>query len=756
MYSSKLLRFWIQSFINKRTPLVLQYEVAECGAASLSMILRRYDLFLPLSELRIACGVSRDGSNLLNIKKAAERYGMSCAGVKATPDELLSQTKLVPCICWWDYNHFVVFDGVASGKASILDPAKGKYKLSPADFAKHFSGIALSLSTTSNFVPKGKPERALQGFLVHLLDYKLTLSVIVALAVFAAPLSLLSAGLSGTFLSEFIQNSRYAYGIPIVWLTILVAILQIAESLLNTNLYRRLNVSFSKLLTLDIGRKLFTVDFDFYSTRFIGDIASRLSLGSQVSSELFHVFAPKFANLAGSLLISPFILVISWQLSTLTVSYLLVTTGLSVYTTLSTNDALRSIEIEMGKLSGLTVRLLRDIRLIKACNLDNRYISEVLDLNAPVLIKTQSIELKVRTLGLITSFLSAAYEYTSIALAALLVILGEINLAGFMAFQALRGFLTTPITELASMFEEIQKANASLGRLTDLFDVNDDPKIRSLDRIANQSRFLDKKKSEEVSPGIESIREGPIDLRITDLSYRFSPLQPNVLTDINLSIEPGSMTTIVGPSGSGKSTLLKVVAGLSGKYQGEINFNGRPWIDYRDDLIRRSLGYVAQETTGIRTSILENIRLFDPEVPISVVEQAAKVACFADVIEEFPLRYNTVLKESGMALSGGQMQRLAITRSLCTTPRLLILDEATSALDVPTEIQILNNLRDLGITVLCVAHRLISAEMSDQVIVLKSGHIIEKGSPEKLRNTSNSVYSSLLSNELSADTGGLS
>ena len=133
--------------------------------------------------------------------------------------------------------------------------------------------------------------------------------------------------------------------------------------------------------------------------------------------------------------------------------------------------------------------------------------------------------------------------------------------------------------------------------MTDLFDVNDDPKIRSLDRIANQSRFLDKKKSEEVSPGIESIREGPIDLRITYLSYRFSPLQPNVLTDINLSIEPGSMTTIVGPSGSGKSTLLKVIAGLSGKYQGEINFNGRPWIDYRDDLIRGSLGYVAQETT---------------------------------------------------------------------------------------------------------------------------------------------------------------
>ena len=756
MTNIQFLRNLSNLLFKQKTPLVLQYEVAECGAASLSMALRRYGLFLPLSQLRAECGVSRDGCNLLNVKKAAERFGMQCSGLKAKSEELLGQKNIFPCICWWDYNHFIVLDGVDAGKALIVDPAQGRYKLNATEFAKHFSGIALCLAPSASFQPAGKPEREFRKFLVHLFDYKLTLSIIVALAVFAAPLSLLSAGLSGTFLSEFIQNQRYSYGIPIVWLTVLIAILQIVNALLNTNLYRRLNVNFSKILTLDIGQKLFTVNFDFYSTRFIGDIASRLGLGSQVSSQLFHVFAPKFANLSSSLLMAPFILLISWQLSLLTVSYLLIATGLSIYTTLSTTDALRSIDIEMGKLGGITVRLLRDIRLIKACNLDNRYISEVLDLNSPVLVKTQSIEFKVRTLGLITGFLSAVYEYTSIALAALLVIVGELNLAGFMAFQALRGFLTTPITELTSMFEQIQQADASLGRLTDLFGVQDDPKIRSLDRIASQNHFIVKHITETPAQLIDRIPDHPLALNIRDLSYRFSPLQTDVLSGINLSLSPGSMTTIVGPSGSGKSTLLKVVAGLSGQYQGDITFDSHPWIAYQDELIRASLGYVAQDTTAIRSTILENIRLFDPDLPLSSIEEAAKVACLADVIEQLPLRYNTVLKEAGMALSGGQMQRLAITRALCKKPRLLILDEATSALDVPTEIQILNNIRALGITVLCVAHRLVSAQMSDQVIVLKSGVILEKGAPQELRENPDSVYSSLLANDRSADAEGLS
>ncbi|MBV2351367.1 ATP-binding cassette domain-containing protein [Synechococcus sp. HK05] len=746
-----MFRF-IRSIWKKKTPLVLQYEVAECGAASLSMVLRYYGLFLPLSQLRYECGVSRDGSNLLNIKNAAQRFCLKASGVRANPEELLAQDNIFPCICWWDFNHFLVVEGVRKNKVLIVDPAKGRYGVTPLDFARHFSGIALLLTPDTGFAPAGKPEREFRKFLVHLLDYKLTLAILLALALFSAPLSLFSAGLSGAFLSEVIQSQRFSYAIPIIWLTFLIAGLQIVDSLLNTNIYRRLTVDFSKKLTLDIGQKLFTVNFDFYSTRFLGDIASRLSLGSQISSDLFHTFAPKLASFSSSMLMAPFIFLISWQLSLVTIVYLLITTALTVYTTLSTVDALRSIDLEMGKLDGIIVRILKDIRLIKACNLDNLYISEVLDLRSPVLVKTQAMGFRLNNLGFFNSLLSSIYEYSSIALAALLVILGDLNLAGFMAFQSLRGFLSAPISELTTMFEEIQRADASLGRLTDLFSVSDDPKIHSLDRLASQNRFL-KQSIRLPSNQMQLPVPDELALSIHNLSYQFSPLQQPVLSDISLELKPASMTTIVGPSGSGKSTLLKIIAGLSGSYLGDLLFSGHPWSSYDDAAIRGALGYVSQETAAMRASIFENIRLFDPDVSELDIQEAAEIALFSDVVAELTRGYATVLKESGMALSGGQMQRLAITRALCRKPKLLILDEATSALDVPTELAILNNIRSLGVTVLCVAHRLISAEMSDHVIVLQSGHVVEQGTPQQLKQTTGSIYSRLLADESSSQRG---
>ncbi|QCH15361.1 ATP-binding cassette domain-containing protein [Synechococcus sp. CB0101] len=741
---------WRSAVLRRKVPLVLQYEVAECGAASLSMVLRYFGLFLPLSKLRYECGVSRDGSNLLNIKKAAETLGMSCSGIKLTADEMFSYSPKQPCICWWDYNHFVVLESIHSRKACIVDPAQGRYKLSLSDFNHHFSGIALLLEPTASFVKAGRPEREFQSFLKHLLNYKTVLAIIIVLAVFGAPLSLFSAGLSGAFLSEFIQNQRFGYGIPIVWLTLLIAFLNIVDSLLNSNLYRRLRVDFSKKLTLDIGQKLFTVNFDFYTTRFIGDIAGRLSIGNQVSSELFHTFTPKFVDIMGSILVAPFILLISWQLSLLTIIYLLLTTSLSALTTLSTVDDLRSIDLESGKVSGIYVRMLKDIRLIKACNLDFRYISEILDLNAPLLVKTQQIDLKIRSLGLVGDFLSAFYEYSSIALAALLVIQGDINLAGFTAFQTLRGYLTAPIAQLASMFEDLQRANASLGRLVDLFGVQDDTRIQSLDLIAQQSRFAPRAVQQRPSNGA-LLSDQPLHLQIVNLSYAFSPLQAPVVSGLNLDLPPGSMTTIVGPSGSGKSTLLKIIAGLSGAYEGSLLFNGLTWADYEDASLRSALGYVSQDNIPIRGTILDNIRLFDSSISEAEVEQAAHLARFAEVVAQLPRGLQTRLKDGGMALSGGQLQRLAITRSLCRSPKLLILDEATSALDIPTERAILESVRSLGITVLCVAHRLVAAEMSDQVVVMRAGSIVERGSPSELNSQQSSIYSNLLSFESSID-----
>ena len=742
-------RLELPSWITRknRVPLVLQYEVVECGAASLSMILRYYGLFLPLSELRDRCGVSRDGSNLFNIKQAAESYGMSCSGAEASVEDLIEERDCYPLIGWWDRNHFIVIESVSPTSVRIADPAKGRYKLSLEEFKKHFSGIILLLEPTDGLKPAGKAESEFNQFIGYLSDFRLSLGIIGIITLAQVPPRLIEAGLSGAFVSEFIQNRRFDYGIPIAWLTLFISILFICFSLLLAALNRRLTVKLSKRLTLMIAKKIFTVDFKFYSSRMTGDIAERLGLASTITSNLFHQLVPHLLGISTSILIAPFVLLISWQLSIVTIIYLAITSVISVVTTQSTLNTSRVMDIEAAKHGGLMVRLFKDFKTIKACSLNQRYISEILSLSAPMMQQSQEVMYRQLNVSFVTSLLSSIYEYGTISLAALLVVQGEINLAGFMAFQTLRGYLTAPVQEFTGMIQDLQSANASLGRLTDLYSVSDDKKVRSLsslDGLKGKSNHTNTSDTEEL---ISKISNESLALESQNLSFKFSSLGQPVLSEITFTCQPGTMTTVVGPSGSGKSTLMKIIAGLYSATDGKLLYDNNDWLDFEDQAIREQIGYVAQETEALRATVSDNIKLFASNISRDHVNTAVELAGLSDLIQSLPQGQNTRLLDGGFQFSGGQIQRMAIARSLVRQPSLLILDEATSALDIPTEREILKNIRSLGITIICVAHRLISAEMSDQVIVLENGKISELGSPQELKSKSDSIYAQLLRQE---------
>jgi ABC-type bacteriocin/lantibiotic exporter with double-glycine peptidase domain len=360
----------------------------------------------------------------------------------------------------------------------------------------------------------------------------------------------------------------------------------------------------------------------------------------------------------------------------------------------------------------------------------------------------------------LTALIDSFYQYGTIVLAGLLVMQGEINLAGFMAFQVIRGQVITPLLGLGQLTSQLQITEASLGRLTDLFSVPDDPKVRSLDLVQGLFRSAETTPS-QATAGLEAesrraLPAQPIDfsvpirsLQIKGLSHRFSPLAPYVLQNLSFTVPAGSMLTIVGPSGSGKSTLVKVLTGLYTASEGELLYQGQPWLSYPDPLIRQAIGYVSQEVSGMRGTIEENISLWQPGYRFEDIREAAEVACFDQVVMATRHGYQTILQDGGGGLSGGELQRLELSRALLKKPSVLFLDEATSALDVPTEIKLLTNLRSLGITLICVAHRLISAEMSDQVIVLENGVITAMGHPEEL-GQSNDLYKRLKAAEVSA------
>ena len=731
----------------RKVPLVLQYEMVECGAASLSMILRSMGKFLPLSELRYQCGVSRDGSNLLNVKKAAIHYGLDVKAAKPTVDEICEGKVTFPCIAWWNFNHFLVLESASSSSIHIVDPAGGRYVCNKDQLKASYSGYVLQFKPTATFTRSGKPENEFINFLPYLSSYRNAIAFLLVVSTSLLVTSLASPGLSGAFVQSFLGEQRYELGIPILWLSLLVVFLAGSLTWVQLSVVRRIALSLQRRLSVEIARKLLSVDYKFFTSRFLGDIASRLNLSENIVSVLVNQFLVFILGLVGVFLLLPFVLLISWQLTAVSIGYVILSVSIAYLAIGKVRDSNRSIQLETGKVSGITVRILSDTRTIKASGLENRYLSTYLDLFTPILRKTQEVQSDMNMFLFASKLLGSLYDYGTVAYSGFLVMQGSMNLAGFMAFQVLRSEITTPLLNMSTILTQLQQAEAELGRLHDLRMVEDDPKVRSLASLDSiDTETFKEIKSDQLSK-VQLVSDYPNSIEVLNLSLRYSPLTPEVLKDISFSVAPGDLVSIVGPSGSGKSTLIKVLTGLYKESSGSILYSGRNWMEYQDSSIRQSFAYVSQESSAFRGTVLDNLTLYNSSYSLEQVRDACRKACIDQVIMNLPSGYETTLGDRGMGLSGGQLQRLEIARALLRGPKILFLDEATSALDIPTETQIITNIKSLSIATICVAHRLISAKMSDLVIVLDSGMIAEMAAPSVLAESVNSIYSQLLKSE---------
>jgi ATP-binding cassette subfamily B protein len=189
---------------------------------------------------------------------------------------------------------------------------------------------------------------------------------------------------------------------------------------------------------------------------------------------------------------------------------------------------------------------------------------------------------------------------------------------------------------------------------------------------------------------------------------------------------------IIGGSGSGKSTLIKMIAGLYHPNSGQIKFDGIDWKSHADLKMRTSIAYVPQDMFLFSDTLHNNISLWDPRFSETECYEAATIALMKTEIDSYPIGIKRILNDNGSDLSGGQKQRIEIARALVRKPSILLIDEGTSALDDYTEQQVMNNIKKMNLTLVTVAHRMYSAKISDYVIVLEKGRIVQKGTPQQL------------------------
>ena len=323
------------------------------------------------------------------------------------------------------------------------------------------------------------------------------------------------------------------------------------------------------------------------------------------------------------------------------------------------------------------------------------------------------------------------------------VLLHRISLGDFVAFNTYMVQLTWPVIALGWVINIFQRGLASTGRIEDI--------------LAEQPEITDAGVPAQDAPA--NLR-GDIEFRDLCFSYgqtlaaqegNRSPggEHEEVLRNVNLSVPAGTSLAIVGPTGSGKSTLVSLIPRIYDASQGSVLIDGRPIHEFPLALLRRSIGFVPQETFLFSDTIRENIAFGAEDATDADVRRAAEAASIAAEIESFPDGYDTLVGERGLTLSGGQKQRTAIARALIRNPRILVLDDALASVDTQTEDRILNHLREImqERTTIFISHRVSTVRNADRIAVLHDGNVVEYGTHDELIER-NGYYTELYNKQL--------
>jgi NHLM bacteriocin system ABC transporter peptidase/ATP-binding protein len=690
-------------------PTVIQMEAAECGVASLRMVLAHYGRWVPLDELREASGVSRDGVKASSILKTARVYGMTAKGFRQDPDEI--RAGLLPAIVFWNFNHFVVVEGYAPGRWFLKDPGVGSRTVTEEEFDASFTGVVLHLEPGPDFKGGGTPPRVLTG-----LAQRLRHSIAGLLYVVLAGLALVIPGLAAAVLTKafidqvLVANQPGAIG-PILALLLGAAL---AIGVLTALRQRYLLALETKLSLHSSGVFLWHVlrlPISFYAGRSAGEISGRVPSNDRVAVLLSSEVA---AALIDSVVVIFYFIVMFGYSPALTIVGL-AGVVINVLVLRAVGRRRRDENVRMlqdtGLLLGSSMSGIKSIESIKASGRESDLFTRITGLHARTVSAAQRLGRVSLPLLVVPPFLAALTTAAVLGWGGLNVITGAMSLGTLIAFQVLMNRAIEPVGRFVQLGGTLQEISGDLERLDDV--------------LANPVEDDDASSSAQVTR-----LAGMLELR--DVTFGYSILEAPLLDRVNLTLRPGSRVALVGGSGSGKSTISRLVAGLYEPWSGEVLFDGRPRKDWPRDTITSSLALVDQDIRLFSGTVRDNLTMWDSTIPTARIVQAAHDAAIHDQIARRPDGYSTEVREGGANFSGGEAQRLEIARALVAEPRILVLDEATSALDPSTEQLIDGNIRRRGCTALIVAHRLSTIRDCDEIIVLDRGRIVERGTHDEM------------------------
>lgn len=709
-----------------KVPVVMQMEALECGAASLAMVMAYYGKWIPLEQMRVQCGISRDGSNAKSILSAARKNHMTAKAFRYDMD--IVREIPVPAILHWNFNHFVVLCGFTKKGAVLNDPARGRVTVSMKEFDSAFTGVVMTFEPGEGF-EKGGEKRSIISFAKKRLEGTSgPFMFVVITGILAAAIEIVKPLLSKIFMDSILSRNNPEWLMPFMAFMGAVLIFSLTVEYLNSQYLRKIEGKFAIISNSEFMWHVLRLPMNFFSQRYAGDLASRQALNQSITNSLIGELAPIGLNMVMMVLYLGIMIQYSISLTIIGIITVLINLYAARMISEKVMNMSRVVMREQGKVSSTTTSGIEMIETIKSSGSENGFFEKWSGYLARESSESSRLLKTSIYMNTAPQFLVALANLSVILVGGVLIVKGNFTVGMLMAFQGLISSFMNPALTLTNVGTTIQQMKASMERIEDVLEYEPD-----VDETGGNGG---------VQEGAKKLSG---DIRLTDVTFGYSTMAPPLIENFNITIKPGSKIAFVGGSGCGKSTLTKLISGLYQPWSGTIEFDGVNAKEINHMIFTSSLAVVDQDIIMFEDSIANNIKMWDTSIEDFEMILAAKDA---SMHEEIILRdgYNCKLTEGGKNFSGGQRQRLEIARVLAQDPTIVILDEATSALDAKTEYEVINAVKDRGITCIIVAHRLSTIRDCDEIVVLDKGRVAERGTHETLMAL-NGRYSELITTE---------
>ncbi|MBQ3868836.1 MAG: ATP-binding cassette domain-containing protein [Clostridia bacterium] len=682
-----------------KTPVIYQMEAAECGAAALASVLLFFGRSVPADQLRADTRTSLGGSSAGDLMRAAEKYGLGCHGYKLDASEL--RTLKAPAIIHWNDDHFVVFEGFKRGYGYINDPALGRYRLPFDELAECFSGVALTFEPGPDPVPDdpGRSQRNRKPAAIT--EEHISYCTVLTLLGFILAFSGLAFPACAQILADRLFDDAVR-GPVTAGIMLLAAVLFVVSTIMRERFLDAVGNKARLTGGRELMLRLFKLPLRFYSVRNIMDLAGRIGDLNENVELMIGTVSQTVTDAAALLIYFTAYFIYSPMLALIALTAAALITATEIISEKTGSPDPVKLRRDRGRLAGTIISGLSLTGTLKANGAEDKYVSGVLDDNYALhaLLKRRlTLNQLLKAVPTVIKIAGAALIMTA---GSVLTARGKISAGMLAALLLLYFILTRPLRRIARAAGAVRRIELNKMRIDDVMSQQTDERFSV-------------GKGKELSGAKLNGR-----IVLKNVNFGYAPEKP-VLRGIDLTLESGSYTYILGDSGSGKTTLAKLMTGLYAPRCGQIRYGRSTRDEISPEAFSASISFCGNAPVMFSGSIRDNITMLNHNVREADMISAAKDACIHEFIAGKPGAYGYCLNESASNLSTGQKQRLGIARALAVNPSVLVMDEALTAVDPVTGKQIIDNIRRRGCTLVITGKQAEQARGADRVLVISEG-----------------------------------